>query len=346
MAVYDLFSLVKNIFYIILILIIFCLTYLYLNQNKMIYIPEGKILIDNINKYLVPSACTNEIKHNPINYIHPMERGMNYKEVRIQTKDKLKLYGWFIIKDKSSPTIIYFHENAGNIGMRLPYCEYLNKSLNVNILLVGYRGYGYSEGTPSEEGIMLDSEAILEYVLYNDESEISQYVDRNNLYILGRSLGGAVAIHIIHKLNLKIKGLILENTFSSMGDMVDHLFPMVKNFKRFLLKNNWPSKSKIKNVSLPILFISSSNDELVPFHHMELLYSLASKAIFKQKYIVIGGTHNESWQRYPKEYLNEIDTFFNKCQKFEIIQDIYEEEGVEECTSINKDEEISLINKN
>ena len=133
---------------------------------------------------------------------------MNYKEVRIPTKDKLKLYGWFIIKDRNSPTIIYFHENAGNIGMRLPYCEYLYKSLNVNILLVGYRGYGYSEGTPSEEGIMIDSEAILDYVLNNDDAEISQFVDRDNVYILGRSLGGAVAIHIIHKLNLKIKGLI------------------------------------------------------------------------------------------------------------------------------------------
>jgi len=270
---------------------------------------------------------------------------MNYKEVRILTKDNLKLYGWFIIKDRKSPTIIYFHENAGNIGMRLPYCEFLYKSLNVNILLVGYRGYGYSEGSPSEKGIMIDSEAIVDYALYNDNSEISEYIDKDNVYILGRSLGGAVAVHIINKLNLKIKGLILENTFSSMSDMVDHLFPMITHLKKFLLKNNWPTKSIISNISLPILFISSSNDELVPFHHMESLYSLATRSLFKHKYIVLGGTHNESWQRYPKEYFKELEKFFTKCGGVEKLESITEEDGNEENTSINREEETYLINK-
>jgi pimeloyl-ACP methyl ester carboxylesterase len=275
-----------------------------------------------------------------------MERGMNYKEVRITTNDGIKLYGWFIIKDNKNPTIIYFHENAGNIGMRLPYCEFLYKSLNSNLLLVGYRGYGYSEGTPSEKGIMIDSEAIVDYVLYNDKSEISQYIDKDNVYILGRSLGGAVAVHIIHKLNPRIKGLILENTFSSMGDMVDHLFPMITHLKSFLLKNNWPTKAKIDQISLPMMFISSSNDELVPSHHMEMLYSLATKAAFKQKYIVIGGTHNESWQINPKKYLSEFELFFRKCDTIENVDKIIEEEPVDDNTSINKEEETYLIYKN
>ena len=87
---------------------------------------------------------------------------MHYEDVTVETKDCLKLRGWFI-KQKNPlahETIIYFHENAGNIGNRLYTIEVLYFELDVNVLIVGYRGYGHSEGTPNEQGLEIDGEAI------------------------------------------------------------------------------------------------------------------------------------------------------------------------------------------
>jgi predicted alpha/beta hydrolase len=68
-----------------------------------------------------------------------------------------------------------------------------------------------------------------------------------------------------------------------MGDMVDHLFPLLKHVKHFLLRNKWPSKERIANISTPILFLMSEKDELVPYAHMDELYIQASKAKIKHK---------------------------------------------------------------
>lgn len=83
-----------------------------------------------------------------------------------------------------------------DIGFRLPYADALYRKLNINIVIVGYRGYGYSEGIPSEEGLKLDSEAIYNYVINN----LNDKININDIYIFGRSLGGAVAIYVVDKL--------------------------------------------------------------------------------------------------------------------------------------------------
>ncbi len=77
--------------------------------------------------------------------------------------------------------------------------------------------------------------------------------------------------------------MILENTFSSMGDIVDHLLPLLKYVKNLVLKNKWPSGERIINISVPILFVISEHDELIPYSHMEKLYKIASNSRFKHK---------------------------------------------------------------
>jgi len=126
----------------------------------------------------------------PPGYRNPKENGMDYEDVYITTKDKVKLHAWFV-KANASPrlcrTLIFFHENAGNIGSRLPNIEILVKRLNTNVLILAYRGYGNSEGTPSEEGLKLDAEATLEYALNKED------INNDRIFVFGRSLGGAVA---------------------------------------------------------------------------------------------------------------------------------------------------------
>lgn len=119
-------------------------------------------------------------------------------------------------------------------------------ALKVNVLIVGYRGYGHSEGKPNEEGLELDAEAILEYALNHKE------INKNRVFIFGRSLGGAVGIQLVEKVQHKVLGLILENTFTSIPDMVDSIFPFLKLFKGLILRMYWPSLERIPNIRVPM----------------------------------------------------------------------------------------------
>ena len=131
---------------------------------------------------------------NPTGYRNPREFGLPYEDVYITTKDKVKLHAWFVKANPASPklcrTLIFFHENAGNIGTRIPNIDILVKRLYTNVLIVAYRGYSNSEGTPSEDGLRMDAEATLEHVLGRDD------VNNERIFVFGRSLGGAVAIQL------------------------------------------------------------------------------------------------------------------------------------------------------
>lgn len=178
----------------------------------------------------------------PPGYRHPKEHAMDYDSVTITTKDKVNIHGWFV-KANANPaycrTIIFFHGNAGNIGSRLPNIEVLVKRLNCNVLIIDYRGYGNSEGSPSEAGLKLDAEATLEYALNRED------INNNRIFVFGRSLGGAVAAQLAQNKGNQIQGVILENTFTSIADMVDQLMPMVAVFKKFIQRVFYPTIDRI-----------------------------------------------------------------------------------------------------
>lgn len=215
----------------------------------------------------------------PPGYRNPGEAGMEYEEVKITTKDKVKLQAWFVKANpnpKSCRTLVFFHENAGNIGTRIPNLEILVKRLNTNVLLLAYRGYSRSEGTPSETGLALDADATLEYVLNRDD------IDKDRLYIFGRSLGGAVATQLAMKNSNRLKGLIVENTFTSIADMVDQIMPHVAPFKFLIQRIFYPTIDRIGSVTCPILFIRGMKDEIVPCQQSIKLYESAKSAKFKE----------------------------------------------------------------
>ena len=134
-------------------------------------------------------------------------------------------------------------------------------NLGCNILAVAYRGFSASEGKPSQEGILLDSEAVLEY------AKTEERINNERVFLVGRSLGGAVATHtaavLAEKKNEWIKGLILENTFTSVSKMADSLFPFLKlipNIKKRMLRLDWDSTRQIGKIKSPILIVAGSKD--------------------------------------------------------------------------------------
>jgi len=142
-----------------------------------------------------PSAPFQYIEQNPHEmYKSPTARKLKYEELWIETEDQQKLQGWLMTQGETyrgKDTVVFMHENAGNIGLRLDYFALVCQKAGVNVVAFAYRGYSASTGAPDEQGLNADARAIAKYVKGN------QHFDKNRVFLVGRSLGGAVATHLI-----------------------------------------------------------------------------------------------------------------------------------------------------
>jgi len=148
------------------------------------------------------------------------------------------------------------------------------RNLGMNVFMVSYRGYGKSQGTPTEEGLQRDGQAVIDHVWGRGD------VDKTRILVLGRSLGGAVSVYVCEQNPDKVKGLILENTFTSIPDMVDVVMPWVAPLKSLVLRIGWQSVERIPSITTPILFISGRSDELIPPAQMDQLQAAAKSSIY------------------------------------------------------------------
>jgi len=260
-------------------------------QDRLIYFPA------------VPDQFPSS---NPHGYREPIEAGLSFEDVNIKTSDNINLHGW-LVKTKTpeeSPTVVIFQGNAGNIGYRIPFLRSLNQECNVNALIVAYRGYSYSEGKPTEKGLQQDSIAIMDHVFSRRD------IDTNKIFVIGSSLGGAVGVYALSRGKAyNVAGLILENTFTSMADMVDQVMPAVSRLKGLVLANHWESIDRIGKIKAPILFISGLKDELVPPKQMQRLYDAANNSMFKDKIGVESGTHNDTWYEGGRALFKKLVEF-------------------------------------
>lgn len=153
---------------------IFDLGLLYHAQDNCLFIPE------------LPS-------HSRVYVPNPSTFGMPYENVQVYAADKTLIHMYFIHQPKErqrqSPTIVFFHGNAGNMGHRLQNCVGLYHNLHCNILLVEYRGYGLSEGSPTEEGLCMDAQASLNYLFTRND------INHSEIIVFGRSLGMYTVSH-------------------------------------------------------------------------------------------------------------------------------------------------------
>ena len=204
----------------------------------------------------------------------------------------------------SRPTILFLHGNAGNILHR-----YVNMLLlfntGCNVFIFDYRGYGMSSGNPDEPGLIQDSIAALDYLRNFNNLKPSliptDSIDPSKIIVFGRSLGGAVALGLAEKRYSQIHSLILENTFTSIPDMVPHILSLIipplqshynlinSSFIKNFCRLRWFSKTRISKLvgHLPILMLSGREDEIVPRHHMDQLYATLTKKYSTPKAINI-----------------------------------------------------------
>jgi fermentation-respiration switch protein FrsA (DUF1100 family) len=170
-------------------------------------------------------------------------------------------------------------------------------SLGLNVFAFDYRGYGRSEGQPSEQGVYLDAEAAYHYLT------MIKRVPTSQLIVLGQSLGGAVAIDLAAR--KECAGIIVESSFTSARDMAKELFSWLP--VHLLIKTKFDSVSKIKKVRAPVLILHGTRDRTVPFKLGQQLYEAAEEAKFF--YEVEGAGHNDAYIIGGRKYREKVEEF-------------------------------------
>jgi uncharacterized protein len=224
--------------------------------------------------------------------------GLPYQDVFIESAN-LQIHGWFVPYKNARYTLLFFHGNGGNISHRLDKISLLH-SLGLNILIVSYRGYGKSQGRPTEDGLYQDGESSYDFLI----DRFSSPADKIILY--GESLGAQVAIDLASKKN--VGALILEGSFSSARDVARKVYPFIPGV---FFSDKFNSTDKINKVKEPILFLHSAGDEIVP---IKLARKLYNKADTRKEFSELRGGHNSAYRDSKDKYLSSIKSFIDSLK--------------------------------
>ncbi|KZO94438.1 alpha/beta-hydrolase [Calocera viscosa TUFC12733] len=239
---------------------------------------------------------------------------MPYEDVELVTPDNVKLqaylmlngYGhddekeqWSEARAMRRPTVFLLHANAGNMGHRLPLARIFYLKMHCNVFMLSYRGYGLSEGTPSEKGIRIDAQTALQYIVKHP------VLKDTKIFLYGQSLGGAVAIDLASHYPELIHAVIIENTFLSIPKLIPTVLPLLSPVS-FLCHQIWNSETRIRSIpsTTPMLFLAGKRDELVHPTHMMRLYALACEG--------------EEGEKAPAVLMGEVEETDNGSVKLDV----------------------------
>ncbi len=228
---------------------------------------------------LFTDCLITQIAFYPDKNVYYVPEEEHISEVFFKTEDNVSIHAYFVKHTpREEKCIIYFHGNAGNNSHRIDDAKRLY-SFGVDVLLVSYRGYGKSDGSPSEKGIYKDAEASLAYILNNGYKE-------ENVFVLGRSIGSTAAVYVSQERSLG--GVILVTPLTTAEDMAD---AAGLGLFRFLGKGKLDNMSKINSLKTRVLFIHGDNDSVVPYSLGKKLYNAYNG---EKSFVTIpGGGHND-----------------------------------------------------
>ena len=227
------------------------------------------------------------------------------------SRDGYRLNAWYVKAHKGKPTVVYCHGQGENLSEWQNVAQFL-ADMGYGVFMIDYRGHGKSEGHPTETGLYIDLQSSIKY-LVNYEN-----VDRNDIILWGRSLGGAVVADVASRDNFR--AVILESTFTNLRDEALHLTStgilesklgfwksLSTRFVRcYPLTQKFSTDKKISKIKSPLLIGHSVNDVTVP---VEMSYKLAKLNPHAILYVSQNGSHHESEWVFPevKEFLESVE---------------------------------------
>ncbi|SCZ59344.1 alpha/beta hydrolase [Thiohalomonas denitrificans] len=225
----------------------------------------------------------------------PATLGLEYDSVELVTEDRIRLHGWFVPAEKARGTLLFFHGNAGNISHRLDSLQ-LFRQLGLNSFIIDYRGYGNSEGRPSEHGLYRDAEAAYHYLVE------SRDIPPERIVLFGRSLGAAVAARTARY--YPAAGLIVESGFISAPELGADHYPFLP--VRLLSRLQYDTRAHLVQSKVPVLVVHSRDDEIIPYRHGLALHSAAGE---RARLLTITGDHNTGFLRSGERYRQGLAAF-------------------------------------
>lgn len=231
----------------------------------------------------------------------PSDIELDYEQISFPTADGLLLQGWYVPASHPDLTVIFCHGNAGNIGHRLESIK-LFHDLGLACLIFDYRGYGASQGRPTEKGTYWDVEAAYRW-LTEDRG-----VDHNQIIVFGRSLGGSIAAYLAS--TWPVRGLVVESTFTSYPDIGHRLYPYFP--VRLFALYRYGTADYLAKTTCPVMLIYSKDDRIIPFEFGQKLFDLANEP---KQLVQISGGHNDcflvsgdAYKRAWTQWLASLET--------------------------------------
>lgn len=232
----------------------------------------------------------------------PQDYGIQVEEVFLTTSDGVRLHGWWAASPGAADTILLLHGNAGNLRDRIENIGFLQQ-LPANVLALDYRGYGKSEGRPSEEGVYRDVQAAYDYLTRG------RGVPAERLVVLGQSLGTAVAVDLVSK--RRVAGLVLESGFPSARRVAQRALWLPG--LRFIIRSRFDSAEKLKNIRVPVLVAHCRQDPVIPYALGEELYVAANPPKTWVSYS--GSCHEPLYLIDPTDYAARLRTFLDSIRQ-------------------------------
>jgi fermentation-respiration switch protein FrsA (DUF1100 family) len=221
--------------------------------------------------------------------------GLAHEEVWFHSTDGTKLHGWFVPHPNPERAILYCHGNAEHVAMNADLAACLRDKLQASVFLFDYRGYGHSQGTPYERGCVADADAAQHWLAARMK------LRPDELVLMGRSLGGAVAVALAAQNGAR--ALILENTFPCLPDAAAVHYPWLP--VRWAMDNRYDAVSQIARYSGPLFQSHGAADRVVPMALGRRLFD-AAPGQAKRWVEFPGAGHNDVW----------TDSYYDKLAAF------------------------------
>jgi fermentation-respiration switch protein FrsA (DUF1100 family) len=225
--------------------------------------------------------------------------GLDFEDAWFQAPDGTRLHGWYARRDDARAVVLFCHGNAGNVSHRAEQIQRLRRWAGVSVLCFDYRGYGRSEGgRPGEAEVLADARAARAWLAEREG------IDEREIVLLGRSLGGAVAVDLAAEDGAR--ALVLESTFSSVPDLAAHYYPWLP--VRWIMRTRLDSASKIAGYEGPLLQSHSEQDTIIPYRLGRRLFDAANEP---KQFLTLPGDHNDLPER---EYYETLAEFLNGAE--------------------------------
>jgi fermentation-respiration switch protein FrsA (DUF1100 family) len=228
----------------------------------------------------------------------PARIGLDYEAVTLQTEDGVRLSAWFIPHPAPRATLLFFHGNAGNLSHRLESIGLFHE-LGLAVFIIDYRGYGESEGDPTEAGTYRDAAAAWRYLVERRQIAAQEIV------IFGRSLGAAIAADLAS--HTRPAALIIESAFTSVPNMAARLYPWLP--VRWLSRYRYNTQHSLETITCPLLVIHSREDDIIPFSEGEQLFAHAREP---KQFLELHGGHNDGFLVSREAYQRGLDEFLQR----------------------------------